>query len=115
MYEKTKHDGPGSHLVASLTIELLVLAYELKADCRDEFKRFYDTEIRAWLAKNYVAHADSWIVGNYLIVVSSSPMRPWSTIPGLDRYVEKLEPVPAHALPKYLLSSHSSAASYAAD
>jgi hypothetical protein len=115
MYEKTNHDESGGHLVASLTIELLVLVYELKAERKDEFRHFYDTEIRAWLAQNYVAHANSWIVDDYLIVASSSPMRPWSAIPGLERYVKQLEPKPAHALPKYHLSAPASAGSYAAD
>lgn len=115
MYEKTNHDETGGHLVASLTIELLVLVYELKAERIDEFKHFYDTEIKAWLAHNYVAHANSWIVGHYLFVVSSSPMRPWSTIPGLKEYVKQVEPVPAHALPRYHISAPASAGSYAAD
>lgn len=117
MYEKT-HYGSGGQLVASLMIELLVLAYPLNEyalEHKDEFRRYYDTTIKPWLAENYVAHANSWIVDDYLIVVSSSPMKPWSGIPDLDKYVKQLEPVPAHALSQYHLSAPAPAGSYAAD
>lgn len=105
----------GGHREASLTIELVVLVYQLKAERIQDFKIFYDKEIRAWFAENYVAHANSWIVGDRLFVVSSSPMRPWSSIPGLKEYVEQIEPVPAQALPKYHISAPLSTGSYAAD
>ena len=102
---------------ADLTIEvkLVVLAYKLSDEYRNEFEDFYNTVIIPWFQRNHVVNVQSWIAGDSLIVVSSAPMPPWSEISGLDKYLAQPAPVRTDALRRFRLDEGASAAGYAAD
>lgn len=110
MYEKTNSKSSGDYQTANLTIGLEVVFYKLKADRMKDFKLFYNEKIRAWLKRNRVAHANAWIVGDYLVVVSSLNMPPWDVpadkggIDGLGQYLAHPEPIPMQELDKFTLS-----------
>ena len=89
---------------ASLTIGLEIFAYALRPERRKDFITFYNKEIRSWLQEKNIAHAHAWIVDDYLIILSSPKMRPWSDIQHLKEYVKYTEPVAIHELEPFTLS-----------
>lgn len=109
MYKTTNNNGSGGYPKTNLTIELELLAYQYDENRKEEFKRFYNTQIRGWLAKNRVAYANAWIVGKYLIVATTQNP-PWGPtngkggIPKLKEFLTSTNPTPVEELDKYTLS-----------
>ena len=107
MGQDANYSGYAGERKASLTIGLEIFAYALRSDRRKDFITFYNKEIRSWLQEKCIAHAHAWIVDDYLIILSSPKMRPWSGIggiPHLEEYLEHTEPVAIHGLEPFTLS-----------
>lgn len=119
----TNYTESGDYQKASLALGLELVLYKLNRDCLEKFKHFYNTQIRDWLQENSVGHANAWIVGDYLVVVSSMNMPPWDApvdkggIKGLGPFLAHSEPIPMQELDKFTLSPKPgpTGAGYAAD
>ena len=119
----TTYTESGDYQKASITLGLEIVLYKLNPDYLEKFKRFYNTEIRHWLQENSVGHANAWIVGDYLVVVSSTNMPPWDApvdkggIKGLGPFLAHPKPIPMQELDRFTLSSKPGPAGtgYAAD
>jgi hypothetical protein len=117
MVQNSNYGHAGDRKAASLSIGLELLAYALKPERKADFDSFYDKNIMAWLDQNNIARANAWIVGDYLIILSSPKMRPWSGvggIPHLDEYLLHTEPVPIHELNVFTLSPRTAKREYPA-
>ena len=86
----------------ALTREILAYPIILEADPgADQFKTwvenfniFYNKTIIPWLENNRVASCHTWIIGKYLVILSSPAMPPWSDrIPGLGTYLGAQLPI----------------------
>lgn len=118
------NNGYGSQDRKNLALTREILAYPmiLAADPASEefktwvetFNTFYTETILPWLEKNRVASCHTWIIGKYLVILSSPAMPPWSigshAIPGLGTYLG--DPLPIQELGLFSLQPIASTDEY---
>jgi hypothetical protein len=116
MVQNNDYKNQSGGLEAKVSIYLELYVYELKPEYKKDFVSFYDTEIKAWLTQNSVSQAYAWIVDDYLVVLSTSPMNRWSGsggIPGLGKYLKHTAPKPLKELKSFTLSLQTAVGEYA--